>query len=140
MKKRLGVAIITAVVLLTAGLAAAASPPNLVGTWEGTGNSVGWGSSNWIYQGFKYDVVGPTFTIQDQDPVTGNFYGNLGEYYTGYVVVFFFTGNVSTNKTVTIVGGDSIITGKVSGNKFSGTMVRFVSDQIETQTFTVYKQ
>jgi hypothetical protein len=79
-----------------------------------------------------------SFEIQDEDPATGNFYGLLVGFYP-------LTGNVSTNKIVTIIwygaaGDYTILTGKVSGNKMTGTTQHFKSDQVDTGTFIFYKQ
>jgi hypothetical protein len=136
MKKQYCVAmmVVAAVVLLTAGMTTAANHPNLIGTWSGTVNFVGWNSSSLFY----YTANVFSYEIQNQDLATGNFYGiEFG--------IYPFTGNVATNKIVTIVeyGADGdyrILTGKVSGNKMSGTMQHFKSDQVDTGTFTLYKQ
>jgi hypothetical protein len=134
MKKQFCVAMVVAVVLLTAGMSTAANHKNLIGTWSGTVNFVGWNSSSDFY----YAAYVFTYEIQDEDLATGNFYGlEIGAYP--------FTGNVDTNKKVTIIqygaaGDYRIITGKVSGKKMSGTMQHFKSDQVDTGTFTFYKQ
>ena len=128
--------VVAAVVLLTAGMTAAANSkyPNLIGTWSGTVNFVGWNSSSQFY----YVPYVRSYEIQDQDLTTGNFYGLAIDYYP-------FTGNVATNKIVTIIeygdaGDYRIITGKVTGNKMTGTMQHFKSDQVDTGTFTFTKQ
>lgn len=136
MKKQFCVAmmVVAAVVLLTAGMTTAANHPNLIGTWNGTVHYVGWNSSSQFYY---VDFLFP-IEILDEDLATGNFYGlEIGAYP--------FTGNVATNKIVTIIvygaaGEYRILTGKVSGNKMSGTMQHFKSDQVDTGTFTLYKE
>ncbi len=137
MKRCLGVAmVVVAVVLLTGGVAAAKSPPNLVGDWVGTASFVGWNGS------FYYVLGGWGFDIQNQDPVTGDFYGI--EHYTHIPI----TGNVATNKVVTIItyggsGNCHIFTGKVTGTKMIGTMQHFLPGspgQIDTGTLTLIKQ
>lgn len=133
MKKQFCVAMmVVALVLLTAGMTAAKSPMNLVGTWSGTVNFVGYNGS------FYYTAYVFSYEIQDQDPATGNFYGLESDFYP-------FTGNVSASKIVTIVeygaaGDYRIITGKVSGTKMIGTMQHFMPGQVDTGTFTFYKQ
>jgi hypothetical protein len=136
MKKRLCVAMVVAVVLLTAGMTAAAKSkyPNLIGTWSGTVYFVGWNNSTQFY----YDPYVMSFDIQDEDLTTGNFYGIQNGSYP-------FTGNVATNKIFTIIeygtaGAYRIITGKVTGKKMTGTMQHFKSDQVDTGTFTFYEQ
>jgi hypothetical protein len=135
MKKQFCVAMmVVAVVLLTVGMTTAANHKNLIGTWSGTVSFVGWNSSSQFYY---VDYVF-TYEIQNQDLATGNFYGLESGYFT-------FTGNVATNKKVTIIEYDAageyrILTGNVSGNKMSGTMQHFTSDQVDTGTFTFYKQ
>jgi hypothetical protein len=136
MKKQFCMAmmVVVAVVLLTAGMTAAANHKNLIGTWSGTVNFVGWNSSD----GFYYAAYVFTYDIQDEDLATGNFYGLEIDQYP-------FTGNVATDKTVTIIqwgaaGDYRILTGKVSGKKMSGTMQHFKPDQVDTGTFTFYKQ
>ena len=135
MKKQFWVAMMgLAVVLLAAGMTAAANHKNMVGTWSGIVNFVGWNS----VEGFYYVDFVFTYLIQNEDFATGNFYGlETGAYP--------FTGNVATNKRVTIivfedVGEYRILTGTVSGKKMSGTMQHFKSDQVDTGTFTFYKQ
>ena len=135
MKKQFCMAMmVVAVVLLTAGMTAAANHKNLIGTWSGTVNFVGWNSlSEFYYTDYVF-----TYEIQNEDLATGNFYGLEIDYYP-------FTGNVATNKTVTIIqygdaGDYRILTGTVSGKKMSGTMQHFKSDQVDTGTFTFYKQ
>jgi len=126
--------IVVAVVLLTAGMTAAANHKNMVGTWSGIVNFVGWNS----VEGFYYVDFVFTYLIQNEDFATGNFYGlETGAYP--------FTGNVATNKRVTIIvyegtGEYRILTGTVSGRKMSGTIQHFKSDQVDTGTFTFYKQ
>ena len=114
MKKQFCIAIvIVAVLLLTAGMTSAAKFPDLVGNWSGRADFAGWNSTadpNFYYAAYEW-----TFEIQSQDPATGNFYGLRLDYYP-------FTGNVSTNKVVTIIeyGADGeyrILTGKVTGKK-----------------------
>jgi hypothetical protein len=136
MKKRLFVAMVVAVLLLTAGMTAAATSkyPNLVGTWSGTVHFVGWNDASQFYS----VSGGMSYAIQGQDSATGNFHGLLSDYYP-------FTGNVATNKNLTIIvygnaGEFRIITGKVTGNKMTGTMQHFKSDQVDTGTFTFFKQ
>jgi hypothetical protein len=139
MKKQFCVAMMVvaaAVVLLTAGMTMAANHPNLIGTWSGVVNFVGWNSSanpQFYYVDFVF-----SYEIQDQDPVTGDFYGMQNGSYP-------FTGNVATNKVVTILeygadGNTRIVTGKVSGKKITGTMQHFLPGQVDTGTFTFYKQ
>lgn len=134
MKKQFCVAmVVAAVVLLTAGMATAKNPINLVGTWSGVVHFAGWNGS-FYYVDFVF-----SYEIQDQDPATGNFYGLQNGAYP-------FTGNVATNKVVTIIergatdGNIRIVTGKVSGNKITGTMQHFLSGQVDTGTFTLYKE
>ncbi|MGZ3534311.1 MAG: hypothetical protein ACXU9K_03720 [Thermodesulfobacteriota bacterium] len=137
MKKQFCVAMmVVAAVSLTAGVTTAKSPMNLVGNWNGTVNFVGWNSSA-NPQFYYVDFLFP-FEIQSQDPATGNFYGLESGFYP-------FTGNISTNKIVTIIeyganGDYRIITGKVTGKKMTGTMQHFKSDQVDTGTFTFYKE
>ncbi len=137
MKRCLGVAMVVAlVVVLTAGVAAAAgSHPNLAGNWTGTGNFVGWNG------GFYTITIGWNFDIQNEDTTTGNFYGlENGDRP--------FTGNVATNKVVTIIqydgsGNHHIFTGKVTGKKMMGTVQHFLPGspgQIDTGTLTLIKQ
>ena len=135
MKKHLCVAVmvVVAVVLLTVGMTRAANHPNLVGTWSGVVNFVGWNTTEFYYVDFVF-----TYEIQDEDLATGNFYGLQNGFYP-------FTGNVATNKVVTIIeygadGNYRILTGKVSGKKITGTMQHFKSDQVDTGTFTFYKE
>jgi len=135
MKKQFCVAMmVLAVILSTAGMTTAANHKNMVGTWSGIVNFVGWNS----VEGFYYVDFVFTYLIQNEDFATGNFYGlETGAYP--------FTGNVATNKRVTIivfedVGEYRILTGTVSGKKMSGTMQHFKSDQVDTGTFTFYKQ
>ena len=135
MKKHFCVAImVVVVVLLTAGMTTAANHKNMVGTWRGTVNFVGWNDSTGFYDTFYVF----TYEILSEDFTTGNFYGLQNG-------VNPFTGNVATNKTVTIIeyggaGEYRILTGKVSGKKMSGTMQHFMSDQVDTGTFTFYKE
>ena len=141
MKKQFCMAmmVVVAVVLLTAGMTAAANHKNLIGTWSGTVNFVGWnGSYPVVPDQFYYAAYVFTYEIQNEDLATGNFYGLEIDSYP-------FTGNVATNKTVTIIqygdaGDYRILTGTVSGKKMSGTMQHFKSDQVDTGTFTFYKQ
>ena len=137
MKKQFCVAMmVLAVVLLTAGMTTAASHKNMVGTWSGTVYFVGWNASApepfyYVHYVFSYEILSEDFT-------TGNFYGSED---SGYPI----TGNISTDKRVTIIEYDAdgvyrLITGKVSGRKMSGTMQHFKSDQVDTGTFTFYKQ
>jgi hypothetical protein len=136
MKKRLFLAMVVAVLLLTTGMTASAKSkyPNLLGTWSGTVNFVGWNSSSQFY----YVPYVMSYEIQNEDQNTGNFYGfGIGP--------LPFTGNVTTGKIVTIIeygsaGEFRIITGKVTGNKMTGTMQHFKSDQVDTGTFTFFKQ
>ncbi len=139
MKKRFCVAMIfLAVVLLTAGMTTAANHKNMVGTWVGNVNFVGWNSSYPENGGFYYTVYEFTYEILSEDFTNGNFHGlEVGAYS--------FTGNVATNKRVTIIvhegdGEYRILTGTVSGKKMTGTMQHFKSDQVDTGTFTFYKQ
>ena len=137
MKKQFCVAMmVLAVVLLTAGMTTAANHKNMVGTWVGIVNFVGWNSSD--PEPFYYVAYVFTYEILSEDFTTGNFYGQRDDYYP-------FTGNVATNKRVTIIeygaaGEYRILTGTVSGKKMSGTMQHFKSDQVDTGTFTFYKQ
>ncbi len=137
MKKQFCVAMmVVAVVLLTAGMTTAANHTNLIGTWSGTVNFVGWNST--ANPHFYYAAYVFTYEIQDEELATGNFYGLESDYYP-------FTGNVATNKTVTIIqygtaGDYRILTGKVTGKKMTGTMQHFKSDQVDTGPFTFYKQ
>ena len=133
MKKQYCMAMmVVAILLLTAGVTAAKSPMNLVGTWSGVVSFVGYNGS-FYYVDFLF-----SYEIQDQDPVTGNFYGLEQGFYA-------FTGNVSTSKIVTIIeyggaGDIRILTGKVSGKKMTGTMQHYTPTQVDTGTFTFYKQ
>jgi hypothetical protein len=134
MKKILLMILFFVISLSLAGVAMAANHPNLIGTWSGVVNFVGWNNS---VQFYGVDFVFP-FEIQDQDPATGNFYGLRSGSYP-------ITGNVSTNKIVTIVeygdvGEYRILTGKVSGKKMTGTMQHFLPGQVDTGTFTFYKE
>ena len=135
MKKQFCVAMmVLAVILSTAGMTTAANHKNMVGTWSGTVNFVGWNS----VEGFYYVDFVFTYLIQNEDFATGNFYGTRSISYP-------FTGNVATNKRVTIIeygdpGEYRILTGTVSGKKMSGTMQHFKSDQVDTGTFTLYKE
>jgi hypothetical protein len=135
MKKRFCVAMmVLSVILSTAGMITAASHKNMVGTWSGRVDFVGWNSS----VGFYYDWFTFTYEILSEDFATGNFYG----YGIGPTP---FTGNVATNKRVTIIeygnaGEYRILNATVSGRKMSGTMQHFKSDQVDTGTFTFYKQ
>jgi hypothetical protein len=137
MKKQFCVAMmVLAVLLLTAGMTSAANHRNMVGTWEGTVYFVGWNSV--APEPFYYVPYVFTYEILSEDFTTGNFYGRRDDYYP-------FTGNVATNKRVTIIeygaaGEYRILTGTVSGKKISGTMQHFKSDQVDTGTFTFYKQ
>jgi hypothetical protein len=137
MKKQFCMAmmVVVVVVLLTAGMTAAANHKDLTGTWSGTVNFVGWdnNSSEFYYTAYVF-----TYEIQNEDLATGNFYGREAGAYP-------VTGNVATNKRVTIIeyeGADQhrILTGTVSGKKMSGTMQHFKSDQVDTGTFTFYKE
>jgi hypothetical protein len=128
--------IVVAVVLLTAGMTAAANHKNMVGTWSGIVNFVGWNSS--APEPFYYVDFVFSYLIQNEDFTTGNFYGLETGFYP-------FTGNVATNKRVTIIvyeadGEYRILTGTVSGKKMTGTMQHFKSDQVDTGTFTFYKE
>jgi hypothetical protein len=135
MKKQFCVAMmVVAVVVLTAGMTTAANHKNLIGTWSGAVNFVGWNSSSQFY----YTAYVFSYEIQDEELATGNFYGLESGFYP-------FTGNVTIDKKVTIIeygaaGDYRILTGKVSGNKMSGTMQHFLSDQVDTGSFTFYKQ
>jgi hypothetical protein len=136
MKKQFYMAMMTvvAVVLLTAGMTAAANHKNLIGTWRGAVYFAGWNS----LEGFYYVDFVFTYEIQDEDLATGNFFGIQNG-------VNQFTGNVATNKRVTIIeygaaGEYRILTATVSGRKMTGTMQHFKSDQVDTGTFTFYKQ
>ena len=130
--------IVVAVVLLTAGMTTAANHKNMVGTWSGRVDFVGWnGSIQPPEDQFYYDWFTFTYEILSEDFTTGNFYGLQNGFYP-------FTGNVATNKRVTIIeyGADGeyrILTGTVSGKKMSGTMQHFKPGQIDTGTFTFYK-
>ena len=124
------------VILSTAGMTTAASHRNMVGTWSGIVNFVGWNSA--APEPFYYVPHVFTYEILNEDFTTGNFYGQRDDYYP-------FTGNVATNKRVTIIeygaaGEYRILTGTVSGKKMSGTMQHFKSDQVDTGTFTFYKE
>jgi len=128
--------IVVAVVLLTAGMTTAANHKNMVGTWSGIVNFVGWNSS--APEPFYYVDFVFSYLIQNEDFTTGNFYGLETGFYP-------FTGNVATNKRVTIIvyeadGEYRILTGTVSGKKMTGTMQHFKSDQVDTGTFTFYKE
>jgi len=128
--------IVVAVVLLTAGMTATANHKNMVGTWSGIVNFVGWNSS--APEPFYYVDFVFSYLIQNEDFTTGNFYGLETGFYP-------FTGNVATNKRVTIIvyeadGEYRILTGTVSGKKMTGTMQHFKSDQVDTGTFTFYKE
>jgi len=137
MKKQFCVALMALVVILsTAGMTTAASHRNMVGTWSGRVDFVGWNGA--APEPFYYVPHVFTYEILSEDFTTGNFYGQRDGYYP-------FTGNVATNKRVTIIEyGDAgeyrILTGTVSGKKMSGTMQHFKSDQVDTGTFTFYKQ
>ena len=137
MKKQFCVTMmVLAVVLSTAGMTTAASHKNMVGIWEGTVYFVGWNSA--APEPFYYVPYVFTYEILSEDFTTGNFYGRRDDYYP-------FTGNVATNKRVTIIEyGDAgeyrILTGTVSGKKMSGTMQHFKPDQVDTGTFTLYKE
>ncbi len=129
--------LVIVVSLSLAGVAMAANPPKLIGTWSGTVHFVIW---NNISSQFSYTDLVFTYEIQDQDPATGNFYG-----LDDSVPTYPFTGNVATNKIVTIIeyftaGEFRIFTGKVTGKKISGTVQHFHPDQIDTGTFIFYKQ
>jgi hypothetical protein len=137
MKKQFCVAMmVVAVVLLTAGMTTAANHKNMVGTWVGIVYFVGWNVSDpgpFYYAEYEF-----TYEILSEDFTTGNFYGRRDDYYP-------FTGNVATSKRVTIIeygnaGEYRILTGTVSGKKMSGTMQHFKSDQVDTGTFTFFKQ
>ena len=127
--------IVAAIVLSAAGITEAASYPDMVGVWSGFESFVGWnagGDPQFYYVGFEWSME-----ILDQDPATGNFYGVRD----GRP----FTGNVSTSKVVTIIehGGSGdfrILNCKLTGKKLIGTMLHYRSDQIDTGTFTFYKQ
>jgi hypothetical protein len=135
MKKQFCIAFVVVVLLLTAGITSAAKFPDLVGSWSGTVNFVGWNSA--ADPQFYYAPYVFTYEIENQDPATGNFYGHeLGRP---------FTGNVSTNKVVTIIeyetaGEYRVITGKVTGKKIKGTMQHFMPNQVDTGTFILEKQ
>jgi hypothetical protein len=139
MKKHFCVAMMVfALVLSTAGMTTAANYKNMVGTWKGTVYFVGWNSSHPENGGFYNAVYEFTYEILSEDFTTGNFYGLRGDDYP-------FTGNVATNKKITIIeygaaGEYRILTGTVSGKKMSGTMQHFKSDQVDTGTFTFYKE
>jgi hypothetical protein len=140
MKKQFCVAMmVLAVVLSMAGMTTAANHKNMVGTWEGTVYFVGWNSLIQPPEDqFYYDYFQFTYEILSEDFTTGNFYGLETGFYP-------FTGNVATNKRVTIIvyeadGEYRILTGTVSGKKMTGTMQHFKSDQVDTGTFTFYKQ
>jgi hypothetical protein len=140
MRKQFCVAMmVLAVVLSMAGITTAANHKNMVGTWVGIVYFAGWNSliqppeDQFYYAAYEF-----AYQILSEDFATGNFYG----YGIGPVP---FTGNVATNKRVTIIeyGADGeyrILTGTVSGRKMSGTMQHFKSDQVDTGTFTFYKQ
>ena len=135
MKKQFCVAMmVLAVILSTAGVTTAASHKNMVGTWKGIVNFVGWNSADEFY----YDEFVFTYLIENEDFTTGNFYGVQNGFYP-------FTGNVATNKRVTIIeyeadGEYRILNGTVSGKKMSGTMQHFKPGQVDTGTFTFYKE
>ena len=139
MKKQFCVAMmVLAVVLLTAGMTKAASHKNMVGTWSGIVNFVGYNSSYPEEDQFYYVPYVFSYEILNEDFTTGNFYGLETGFYP-------FTGNVATNKRVTIIvyeadGEYRILTGTVSGKKMTGTMQHFKSDQVDTGAFTFYKQ
>jgi hypothetical protein len=136
MNKQFCVAMLVLIALLsTAGLTMAANHKNMVGTWSGIANFVTWNSEGGFY--YTNNVLF-TFLIQNEDFTTGNFYGLEADAYP-------FTGNVATNKRVTIIeyegaGEYRILTGTVSGKKISGTMQHFKPGQIDTGTFTFYKE
>jgi len=136
MNKQFCVAMLVLIALLSpAGLAMAANHKNMVGTWSGIANFVTWNSEGGFY--YTNNVLF-TFLIQNEDFTTGNFYGLEADAYP-------FTGNVATNKRVTIIeyegaGEYRILTGTVSGKKISGTMQHFKPGQIDTGTFTFYKE
>jgi hypothetical protein len=135
MKKHFCVAMmVLALVLSTAGMTAAANHRNMVGTWSGVVNFVTWNSVS----GFDYVDFVFTYLIQNEDFTTGNFYGVQNGFYP-------FAGNVATNKRVTIIeyeadGEYRILNGTVSGKKMSGTMQHFKPGQVDTGTFTFYKE
>jgi hypothetical protein len=137
MKKQFCVAMmVLAVVLSTAGMTSGADHKNMVGTWKGTVYFVGWNSNPSIQ--FYNDAYEFTYEIQSEDFTSGNFYGIQNG-------VNQFTGNVATDKRVTIIeygnpGEYRILTATVSGKKMSGTMQHFKSDQVDTGTFTLYKE
>jgi len=135
MKKILSMILVFVVSLSLAGVAMAANHADLIGTWSGTVHFVIWNVSTQ----FSYTDLVFTYEIQDEDPATGNFYGL--ETPGGYP----FTGNVATNKIVTIIewftsGEFRIFTGKVTGKTISGTVQHFHPNQIDTGTFTLSKQ
>ena len=136
MKKQFCMAMmVLTLVLLTAGMTVAANHKNMVGTWSGIANFVTWNSESGFY--YTNNVLF-TYLIQNEDFTTGNFYGLEADAYP-------FTGNVATNKRVTIIeyegaGEYRILTGTVSGKKISGTMQHFKPGQIDTGTFTLYKE
>ncbi len=136
MKRTVLIMLVLVVSLSLAGVAMAANHPNLIGTWSGTVNFVTWN----VNTGFSYIDLVFTYEIQDEDPATGNFYG-----FDNSVPPFPFTGNVATNKIVTIIEYFTpdefrIFTGKVTGKKISGTVQHFHPDQIDTGTFTLQRQ
>ena len=137
MKKQFCMAMmVLTLVLLTAGMTVAANHKNMVGTWSGIVNFVGWNSS--ALEPFYYVPYVFSYEILNEDFTTGNFFGQRDDYYP-------FTGNVATNKRVTIIeyGADGeyrVITATVSGRKMTGTMQHFKSDQVDTGAFTFYKQ
>ncbi len=135
MKKQFCVAmmVMAAVVLLAVSISTAKSPMNLVGTWTGVVSFAGWNGS-FYYVDFEF-----SYEIQNQDPTTGNFYG------LEFAGPYPCTGNISTNKVVSIIvygaaGEYRIVTGKVSGKKMTGTMQHFTPTQVDTGTFTFYKE
>jgi len=80
MKKQFCVVVmVLAVVLLMAGMTTAASHRNMVGTWSGIVNFVGWNSA--APEPFYYVPHVFTYEILNEDFTTGNFYGQRDDYY-----------------------------------------------------------
>ncbi len=133
MNKRLWatVILVLGLVLLIAGMAAAAKYQNLTGTWSGPLWAVYWNNGAYnYYQGPDLPLV-----VTNQD-ANGMFYGTLdGDP---------LTGSIATNKAITATvysgGRYAIINAKLTGKKITGTYTDYDTNWIQTYKFELFLQ
>jgi hypothetical protein len=134
MSKKLWTAAILALglVLVMAGMAAAAKYQNLTGTWSGNLWAVYWNNGTYDY----YQAPDLVLVVTNQDE-NGTFYGT----FDGDPL----TGSIATNKAFTACvyvgsGRYGIINGKLTGKKIQGTFNDFTNSFIQTLKFELFLQ